>query len=89
MYSSLGRYEEAIATQKRRLARNPTQVYAYIALAASYSMLGREEEARAAAAEVQRLHPTFSLEVARQTWPYKDPQDIERRMTALRKAGLK
>jgi adenylate cyclase len=58
-------------------------------LAASYSELGREEEARAEIAEVVKMNPQFSLEGMRQRWPYKDPADLERYLAALRKAGLK
>jgi adenylate cyclase len=89
VYWSLGRYEEAIATQKRQLARTPDQLFAYISLASLYSLLGHEVEARAAGAEVRRLNPAFSLELASKSWPYKDPQDLDRIVTALRKAGLK
>jgi tetratricopeptide (TPR) repeat protein len=88
IYWLLGRYEEVIATEKRHLARNPDQLMAYLNLAVSYSLLGQEAEARTAAAEVLRLNPDFSLEVAR-SWPYKDPADLERAIAALRKAGLK
>jgi len=36
-----------------------------------------------------RINPSFSLELGPQTWPYKDPAQLERDMAALRKAGLK
>jgi adenylate cyclase len=87
-YWLLGRYEEVIATEKRHLARNPDQLMAYLNLAVSSSLLGQEAEARAAAADVLRLNPDFSVEMARQTWPYKDPEDLERAIAALRQAGL-
>ena len=62
---------------------------AHLGLAVVYSELGRAEEARAAAAEVLRLNPQFSLEVHRQRAPIKDPVVLERQLAALRKAGLK
>ena len=58
-------------------------------LAAAYIELGREAEARAEAAEAQRLNPQFSLEVWKQRAPYKNPAVLERTLAALRKAGLK
>jgi hypothetical protein len=61
----------------------------HLHLAAIYSELGREAEARAAAAEVLRLNPQFSLEVHKQRVPLKDPEMLERHIAALRKAGLK
>ena len=57
-------------------------------LAAVYSEVGREAEARTAAAEVLRINPKWSLEVWKQRVPYKDPATLERVFAALRKAGL-
>ena len=88
-YLMTRRYDEAIATQKKVLSHNRDSVDAHLILTISYSELGQEEEARAEAAEVLRLSPTYSLEVVRQTWPNKDPADMERMLAALRKAGLK
>jgi tetratricopeptide (TPR) repeat protein len=88
-YHITGRYEEEVATLKSALARSPNNFAAHVYLAAAYIELGREAEARAAAAEAQRLNPQFSLEVWRQRAPYKDPAVLERTLAALRKAGLK
>jgi tetratricopeptide (TPR) repeat protein len=82
-------YDEAIATQQKVLSRNRNLLGSHLILTVSYSELGREEEARAEASEVLRRSPTYSLDVLRQTWPYKDPADMERTLAALRKAGLK
>jgi adenylate cyclase len=89
------RYEEAIAAEKQALVRKSgmdlggMDLGAHLRLAAIYGELGREEEARVQVAEVLRLSPQYSLEVVRQITPYKDPADLERVLTALRKAGLK
>jgi adenylate cyclase len=88
-YRFAGQYEEAITILKRALLLNPTFWPADIHLAVAYSELGQEEEAHVAAAEVLRINPSFSLELGRQTWPYKDPAQMERDMATLRKAGLK
>jgi len=58
-------------------------------LAAIYSELGKEAEARTEAAEVLRLNPQFSLEVHKQRAPIKDPATLERQLATLRKTGLK
>jgi tetratricopeptide (TPR) repeat protein len=88
-YSLAGRPEEAVAPLKQYLAHYPNILGVRLNLTAVYSELGKEEEARAEAAEVLRLNPEFSLEVHRQRVPIKDPQVLERHLTALRKAGLK
>ena len=88
-YRLLGRYEEALTALKGALAVNRNHLGAHLDLAATYSELGREEEARAEATEVLRLSPNFSLEVYRQRLPYTEPAITERLLAALRKAGLK
>ena len=88
-YRLAGRYEDAIATAKQILARQPNAPPAYFMLAFSYAQLGRLEEAQAAAAEMQRLNPSFSLEGWKQMAAFKDPALLERDLAALRKAGLK
>jgi adenylate cyclase len=85
----LGRTEEAIASQKRALARSPDFLVSHVALVVMYSESGREQEARAEAAEILRIYPHFSLERWQQGIPYKDQGEVERVVTALRKAGLK
>ncbi|MBI3800682.1 MAG: tetratricopeptide repeat protein [Deltaproteobacteria bacterium] len=89
VYSLAGRPEEAIAPLKQYLSRYPNFLGAHLTLAAVYSDLGKEAEARAEAAEVLRINPKFSLEVHRQRVPIKDPAMLERHIAALRKAGLK
>jgi tetratricopeptide (TPR) repeat protein len=88
-YVGLERYEEAIAAAKRALIISPDHLGAHLILAASYSALGQEEQARAAAVEVLRINPKFSLELFRQTNPLKDRTLLERFIAAQRNAGLK
>jgi adenylate cyclase len=88
-YFLTGRYEEAIETLKRVLDRNPYFLPPHAYLAASYSELGRHEEARAEAAEVMKLSPQTSMEAWRQRLPYRDQAVLERLFDSLRKAGLK
>jgi adenylate cyclase len=88
-YFELGRYEEAIAELRRALNRAPDSQFSYMGLAAAYSKLGHEEEARAAAAEVLKINPKFSLELLAKTHMYKNQADFDRFVEALRKAGLK
>ena len=88
-YFLMGRYEEAIETLKRVLDRNPYFLPPHAYLAASYSELGRHEEAREEAAEVMKLSPQTSTEAWRQRLPYRDQAVLERLFDSLRKAGLK
>jgi adenylate cyclase len=82
-------YEEAIPVLKQVLTYTPNAWLVYWGLAVSYSELGREEEARAAGAEMLRLVPHFSIEKWKSMAPNKDPAVTERFAAAARKAGLK
>ena len=74
---------------QRLLQQSPNFLASHLQLADIYSQLGREAEARSAAAEVLRINPQFSLEVHKQRVPIKDPAMLARHIAALRKAGLK
>jgi adenylate cyclase len=88
-YREAGRYEEAIAAAKKALQRKPNNVLAYIVLAATYSQMNNESEARAAAAEIIRLNPKYTLKHAAKVRPHVNPKSTERFIEALRRAGLK
>jgi adenylate cyclase len=83
------RYEEAVATFKRVINRNPDYWVSYVYLAASYADLGRQKEAQAVVAEVQRINPMLSLESCRQLEPFKEKAVLDRFIDALCRAGLK
>ena len=85
----MGQYEEAIAAYKKMLHLRPTSLVAHIVLTTSYSLLGRDEEARAEAAEVLRLNPKFSVDKYAKRLPFKNQALTERYVDGLRKAGLK
>ena len=54
-----GRCEEACHAAYKSVQANPAHSITYVQLAAALARLGRLEEARAAAARVLELHPTF------------------------------
>jgi len=88
-YRLTEQYEVALAAYKRVLHLNPDDIRAHTGLTATYSLAGREEEARAAAAEVLRINPKFSLEHVAKALPFKNKADTELHIDSLRKAGLK
>lgn len=51
--------------------------------------MGRDAEATAAAKEVLRINPKFSIESYAKRLTYKSKADIDREVAALQKAGLK
>jgi adenylate cyclase len=88
-YREAGRYEEAITACQKAIHREPDNVFAYIVLASTYSVLGLQDEAHTAAAEVLRIDPKFSVEHFAKTRAHIDPANTARFADALRKAGLK
>jgi adenylate cyclase len=88
-YMSMGRFEEARSTFEQALATQPNDPAMHMWLAVVDVELGRNDDARAEAAEVLRLSPHYSLATWRQVYQNKDPAVPERWLADLRKAGLK
>ncbi|MGD8882471.1 MAG: adenylate/guanylate cyclase domain-containing protein [Desulfobacterales bacterium] len=82
-------YEEALASCKKALDQNPKDLFAYVDLAAIYILIGNEESARVAAAEVLKKHPKFSIKHFVESIPFKKQSENELLINVLRKAGLK
>jgi adenylate cyclase len=88
-YHMLGRYEDAIAQYRKSLALSPNSTPTYRSLCVVYMEMGKEDEARAAAVEVMRINPKFSLDShAKTLQAYKNQDYIRRRVESLRKAEL-
>ncbi len=92
-YVLVGRYQEAIEACELMIDRsrkgeiNP--LFAHVFLAEAYVGLGQLDKAREQAEEVLKINPKFSLESEKRLTAFKDPVYGERRLAALRKAGLK
>ena len=86
-----GRFEEAVSALKKtiQISLDADNFSAHVLLAATYSMMGQENEARAEASEVLRIHPKFSLDYYAKILPWKDQSQTDKIVNALRNAGLK
>jgi adenylate cyclase len=84
-----GLYEESISNMKKVIERFGSSANRDPFLIASYSMLGRMEEAKELAQQWLKAHPSFTLSSWEFGRLYKRPEDSERLYGALRKAGLK
>jgi adenylate cyclase len=85
---SLGQYEAAVQTLKRRLERDPKSETGYALLASCYGHLGQIDESRSAWAQVMTIAPDFSVERRWGILPFKNPAGYAHRVEGLRKAGL-
>jgi tetratricopeptide (TPR) repeat protein len=88
VYFQLSRYDEAINAYEKAIAISPNNIFAYMGLATAYSSLGRIEKSRIAAQEVLRINPKFSVDRYTSKLPYKNSEDLNQVVAALRKAGL-
>jgi adenylate cyclase len=87
-YAGVGEYEQCVEAAERGIALDPDYVGLFVDLAACYAALGKEEEARAAAAEIFRTNPRFTLKAFESYVPFSDADDRERKVEMLRKAGV-
>ena len=85
IYDALGR---ATKMSLRRFMRMHDPSEGQRLLAIDYCASGMMREAQAAAREVIRLHPQFTIAQWRERPPYRDPLVLERYVEGLRKAGL-
>jgi len=88
-YGWTGQYEQAITWCRKAILQEPNSFWAHIMMTVVYSLSGREEKAKAAALEILRINPKFSLEQFEKVCTYKERGDCERFLGALQKAGLK
>jgi adenylate cyclase len=93
-YRMTGRYEDALTVYKQLLDRSQKGEFpvvdAHLYLVDLYAEIGKEDEARAHAAEIFKIEPGFSLKRIRSinSYAYIDPALLERRLKVLRKAGI-
>jgi len=93
-YQMVGMYEESAESFEEMIKRYRERETAapwdraYLYLAATYSMMGRLEEARDLVSKALEFNPNMTVELWRKSFQYKDPEHTERILDALRKAGL-
>jgi len=75
--------------KRQRKVGKGRRILAHLGLTATYSLMGRDKEARAEVAEVLRLNPKYSVEYAAKTSIFKEQSQTDKVFNALRKAGLK
>ena len=76
-YYMIERYEEAAAPLRECASCIPNLRIAHLWLAASYGQLGQSAEAHAAAADVLRIEPNFTINEWKRTAVYRNPEDAE------------
>ena len=88
-YRFLGKYPEAVTQYQRALRVSPNNILAHLGLTATYSLMGRDEDARAEAEAVLRINPRFSVETYARSVSHKNQDKLDQYIEALRQAGLR
>ncbi|MDJ0780901.1 MAG: adenylate/guanylate cyclase domain-containing protein [Desulfosarcinaceae bacterium] len=82
-----GQYEESLEQYKKALHLAPDNMLSQIGITAVYSLMGRDEEARREAKKILEINPGWTVEDVTKA-PFKNQDDAQLFMDALRKAGL-
>ena len=83
-----GRYEQAVIWLRRAQRENPRFTPMRRQLAATLALLGRDDEAKVAAAGLLEMDPQFRVSAFASWYPLRRRDDLERLATGLRLAGL-
>jgi class 3 adenylate cyclase/TolB-like protein len=86
-YNQAGQYENAIQ-EMQSCGDDCSPFYKNWNLMISYVRLGRLDEARAAAEEMRKARPDFTITQARAEEYYRNPADTERELAELRQMGF-
>ena len=87
-YWFTGQFGKTIAACRKALDIDPEDITTYRNMAAAYTVLGKDEEAHSATANVLRLEPDFTIREHFENMPWRDRDGMQRFMDALRRAGL-
>jgi adenylate cyclase len=93
-YQMVGQYEESAAAYEEVIKRHrKTETTVpwdrhYLYLAATYSRLGRLDEARDLVSKALEFNPKMTVGLWRDRFQYKNPDHTERILDSLRKVGL-
>ncbi len=83
-----GRFNEAVSEFKKAIQIDPEDVTIHYGLAGAYIMLGHWKEARAEAAEILRIDPTFKMSYLAWSFQNKNLSEAEKIEIILRETGL-
>jgi tetratricopeptide (TPR) repeat protein len=87
-YMHKGDLPNAIVAYEQLVERKSLLNFAYARLAGFHAVQGNDKKARFYAGELLKLYPDFRIQEWARGLPYKFPEDLERELTMLRKAGL-
>lgn len=86
--SSLGDHRNAIQCAKDYLARVPSDLFAYLAMAKAYAFSGDVAEARGTMTAFRERYPIYTIRNLISHEPYQDQRELDRLAETFREIGL-
>jgi TolB-like protein/class 3 adenylate cyclase/Tfp pilus assembly protein PilF len=87
-YAGVGDYNQCVEVAERGIALDPNFVGLHVDLTSCYAALGRDEDAKRAAAEILRTNPRFTLKAFASYVPFSNEHDRDWKVNMLRMAGV-
>ncbi|MGD9045938.1 MAG: tetratricopeptide repeat protein, partial [Desulfobacterales bacterium] len=87
-YAQKGQYEKALTEFRKAHQQAPKSPWPHVFLATTYTLLGRDEEARASTGKCLELMPNMSVSLISKTWAINNQDHRELVLEAMRKAGF-
>jgi TolB-like protein len=84
----IGEYETAVSILRERIALVPETDMSRACLASALGNLGRLGEARQVWSELLAIHPTYTFANGIGQMPFKNPEDLCKMASGLKRAGL-
>ena len=84
-YFVIHRYEDAIKALEKR---NPKTSFTHLMLAVNYAEVGRQKRSAESMKVFRDAVPDYSIETAARTEPFKNDEDLQHYLEALRKVGI-
>jgi tetratricopeptide (TPR) repeat protein len=83
-----GRYDQGVGWLQKARRENPRFIATHRTLAACLGLLGEDQGAKAVAASLLSVDPSFRVSVFSSWYPLRRPDDLKRLVEGLRAAGL-
>ncbi len=84
-----GHYDDAISSYKKAIEIKKDNIFAWLGMASTYSLMGKKQKAEEALSNVYKIYPGYSIEKFKKRMPYKNRDDLLLVLNSLKSIGLK
>lgn len=83
-----GLHEKALERAREYLSLEPQDSYGYMNLATIHAFMGDGDEAAKVISDLKARFPAFGMRDVKRSQAYKEPEKLDKVVSALREAGL-